>query len=201
MRLSFLLGPACAALLLAGCVSRPPQPVYTNTALPLHWEAEGKAAVRLKDRGSNVYFTWNQQAERYHIIVRGPLGLGRAELRGAPGLVTLTADNLPQEVSAGSLEELLEVTTQRQAPVSHALHWLKAEPATADADISRGADGKIRQIREAGWTITYLEWSQEAPNLPRRLTVTGPDGQATVVIGLWRLNLSPEETTAAGALP
>lgn len=182
-----------APLLLGGCASRPPQPVYTNLTLPPQWEAEGKAAVRGPERGTNVYFTWTQLGERYRIIVRGPLGLGRAELLGEPGRVRLTGDKVPEEVSASSLEELLETTTQRKAPVSHALHWMKAEPATAKAEIQRGPDGKIQRIRENGWTIDYLEWSPEAPNLPRKLTVSGPDGQATVVIGLWRLNLTPAE--------
>lgn len=186
-----------APLLLAGCASRPP--AYTNTTLPPQWEAEGKAAVRGPERGANVYFTWTQLGERYRIIVRGPLGLGRAELRGEPGRVSLTADNIPDEVSASSLEELLQKTTQRQAPVSHALHWMRAEPATARAELERDPDGKLRQIREEGWTIDYLEWSAEAPNLPRKLTVKGPDGQATVVIGMWRLHLTPEETGMAPA--
>jgi outer membrane lipoprotein LolB len=181
-----------APLLLTACASR--QPVYTNPTLPAQWEAEGKAAVRGPERGTNVYFTWTQLGERYRIIVRGPLGLGRAELLGEPGLVRLAGDNIPEEVSANSLEELLEKATQRQAPVSHALHWMRAEPATSRAEIQRGPDGKILQIRENGWTIQYLEWSPEAPNLPRKLTVSGPDGQATVVIGLWRLRLTPEET-------
>jgi len=179
------------ALLLSACAHRPPQPVYTNSSLPAYWEAEGKAAIRTKDRGGNIYFTWTQQNQDYRIIVRGPLGLGRAELNGKPGHVTLTADNI-NEVSAGSLEELLETATKRRAPVSHALHWLKAEPGSAAAEITRDADGKLTQIKEDGWTITYLEWSEEAPKLPRKLTLTGPDGQATVVIGLWRLNLSAD---------
>lgn len=184
-------------LLLTACASRPP--VYTNPHLPPQWEAEGKAAVRGPERGTNVYFTWTQQGERYRIVVRGPLGLGRAELLGEPGQVRVTADNLPEEVSAGSLEELLEKTTRRQAPVSHALHWMRAEPATPRAALSRDPDGRLRQIREDGWTVDYLEWSPEAPNLPRKLTVQGPDGQATVVIGLWRLNLTPEEAGLAPA--
>jgi outer membrane lipoprotein LolB len=181
--------------LLSACASRPVT-VWTNPALPTHWEAEGKAAVRTRDRGTNVYFTWTQSGPAYQIVVRGPLGLGRAELHGQPGLVRLTGDNIENEVSASSLEELLEMTTRRKAPVSHALHWLKAEPATPEAEVRRGPDGKLLQIKEEGWTIDYLEWSQEAPNLPRRLTLQGPDGQATVVIGMWRLDLTPETAEA-----
>jgi outer membrane lipoprotein LolB len=179
------------ALLLSACAQRPVQPVYTNIALPQYWEAEGKAALRTENRGGNIYFTWTQQGPDYHIIVRGPLGLGRAELTGNPGHVTLVADNI-EKVSAGSLEELLEITTKRRAPISHALHWLTAEPGSPGAVVTRDTEGRPLQIIEDGWTIDYLEWSEEAPRLPRKLTIAGPDGRATVVIGLWRLHLSAE---------
>lgn len=188
---------------LVGCASRPPQPVYTNPVLPAHWEAEGKAAVRNDKRGSNLYFTWTQSGADYRIIVRGPLGLGRAELNGRPGEVRLLADGMEKEVSASSPEELLEMVVRRRAPVSHALHWMKAEPATARARITRDELGRPQRIREDGWTVDYLEWSEEAPRLPRRLSVEGPDGRATVVIGLWRLHLADTDmadgaTTAGG---
>lgn len=174
------------SVLLSGCASRPTT-VWNNPALPERWEAEGKAAVRTNTRGGNIYFTWTQKGEDYRIIVRGPLGLGRAELNGRPGEVSLQADNLKTVVSASSLEELLELTTKRHAPVSNALHWIKAEPGSAKAVVERGADGKLTRIKEEGWIIDYLEWSEEAPNLPRKLTLEGPEGKATVIIGLWRL--------------
>ncbi len=189
MRRSFALILLLAGtLFLSACASRSPRPVYTNPDLPQRWEAEGKAAVRTPERGANIYFTWTQDGDDYRIIVRGPLGLGRAELTGNPQSVTLRADNIP-EMSAGSLEDLLEAATRRRAPVSRILHWLKAEAATPAARTSRDAEGKPSKIREGDWTITYLEWSKEAPNLPRRLTIEGPEGKATVVIGLWRLDL------------
>jgi outer membrane lipoprotein LolB len=184
-----ILAALAGTLLLTACASRPVA-VWTNPGLPEHWEAEGKAAVRTDKRGGNIYFTWTQLGPDYHIVVRGPLGLGRAELRGSPQQVTLSGDNI-QEVSAGSLEDLLEATTHRRAPLSHALHWIRAEPGSPKAEISRGPDGKLTRIKEDGWTIDYLEWSEEAPNLPRKLTLAGPEGQATVIIGLWRLNLDP----------
>ncbi|HET8730031.1 MAG TPA: lipoprotein insertase outer membrane protein LolB [Moraxellaceae bacterium] len=184
-------------LLLGACATHPTGPVYTNPVLPAHWEAEGKAAVRGHDHGTNLYFTWTQTGDTYHIVVRGPMGLGRAELNGAPGIVTLTADGQDQDISATSPEELLERTTHHQAPVSHAMHWMKAEPATAHAQIERDAQGRPRQIREDNWTVDYLEWSEEAPLLPRRLTLEGPDGRATVVIGLWRLHIDEAAAPAA----
>lgn len=200
-----ILATLAGALLLAACASRPVA-VWTNPGLPDHWEAEGKAAVRSDKRGGNIYFTWTQLGPDYRIVVRGPLGLGRAELKGSPQQVTLSGDNI-QEVSAGSLEDLLEATTHRRAPLSHALHWIRAEPGSAKAELSRGPDGKLTRIKEDGWTIDYLEWSEEAPNLPRKLTLAGPEGQATVIIGMWRLNLdpvvdsTPAATTAAGPAP
>lgn len=175
---------------LAGCsVFRPAPPVYTNPELPKQWEAEGKAALRTANRGVHVYFTWQQNGDDYRIIVRGPLGLGRAELYGNPRQVRLQADNIKGEVSASSLEELLEMATNRRAPVSNILHWIKAEAATPEAKASRDLNGKLTRLKEGDWVIHYLEWSSEAPNLPRRLTIEGPDGKATVVIGLWRIKI------------
>jgi outer membrane lipoprotein LolB len=179
-------------LFLGGCVSRPVA-VWTNPGLPNHWEAEGKAAVRTAQRGGNIYFTWTQTGPDYDIVVHGPLGMGRAELTGVPGQVTLAADNM-QTVSAGSLEDLLEATMHHRAPLSYALHWIRAEPGSPNADVRRGPDGKLTQIKEDGWTINYLEWSEEAPNLPRKLTLAGPEGQATVIISLWRLRLDASES-------
>lgn len=183
-----------APLLTAGCALRPPAPVYTNPALPAYWEAEGKAAVRGANHGTNLYFTWTQNGPGWRMVVRGPMGLGHAELHGEPGDVRLQADGIDNEVSASSPEELLEMTTKHQAPVSHALHWMKAEPATAAAVVQRDEQGRPRRIEEDGWTIDYLEWSAEAPRLPRKLTVEGPEGRATVVIALWRLDLDPRES-------
>lgn len=192
---SFLFLFLSFSLFLGGCVTRPIA-VWTNPGLPEHWEAEGKAAVRTAQRGGNIYFTWTQSGPDYHIVVHGPLGMGRAELTGAPDQVTLAGDNM-QTVSAGSLEDLLEITLHRRAPLSHALHWIRAEPGSPQADVQRGPDGKLTQIKEDGWTIKYLEWSEEAPNLPRKLTLAGPEGQATVIIGLWRLR--PDAADAESA--
>ena len=121
--------------------------------------------------------------------MRGPLGLGHAELTGEPGQVTLSSGDT--EVSADSPEDLLEKVAHRSAPVSYAMHWIKAEPASAAAEITRGPDGRLRQIREDGWTVDYVDWSEEAPALPHKLTISGPEAQATVIIGLWRLNPAP----------
>ena len=108
----------------------------------------------------------------------------------------VTFSNGQEEVSASSPEELLEKMAHREAPVSHAVHWLKAEPATAAAEVTRGPDGKVREIREDGWTVDYVDWSREAPDLPHKFTLHGPDAQATVIVGLWRLAPPPPLATA-----
>ena len=184
-RLATRLGALLLFVSVSACVNRPTV-VWTNPGLPEHWEAEGKAAVRTDKRGGNIYFTWTQDGPNYHIVVRGPLGMGRAELTGSPEQVSLRADNL-QPISAHSLEDLLEITAHRRAPLSHALHWIRAEPGSTKANLQYGPDGKLTRLQEDGWTINYLEWSEEAPNLPRKLTLSGPEGQATVIIGQWRL--------------
>lgn len=194
MRLLVLV--SSLSLLSACSVFRTAPPVYTNPDLPRQWEAEGKAALRSANKGVHIYFTWHQDDEQYRIIVRGPLGLGRAEINAKPGEVRIESDRLKQEVSADSLENLIGKLTGRRVPASHALHWMKAEAATPEARVSRDMAGKLTRIKEDGWTIHYLEWSKEAPNLPRRLTVEGPEGKATVVIGLWRLRLDPNESLA-----
>lgn len=185
---------------LAGCAIQPPAPVIADTARMTHWQAEGKMGVRVADRGGNLYFTWSQNGELYTLALSGPLGAGRTELNGSPGGVILRNGDLG-EISASSPEVLLEAVTGYSAPVSYLAHWLKAEPATREAQVERGTDGRTLRIAEDGWIASFPVWDEAYPGLPRKILVTGPDTRLTVVISRWLPGAEPDPHPATAPEP
>lgn len=183
------------ALTLTACGTSPPS-VITSTDRFDHWLAEGKMGLRVADKGGNLNFVWLQEGDVYMLTLSGPLGAGRTELSGGPGGVTLRNGNTGS-VSAATPEELLEAVTGYRAPVSHLAHWLKARPATLEANIERDASGRVSRIDEDGWTALFPVWDDIHPALPRKIQITGPDTRLTVVISRWQ----PEPALATDPAP
>lgn len=171
--------------LLSGCALHPPAPVITDTARMTRWLAEGKMGLRVADRGGNLYFTWHQDGDLYTLSLSGPLGAGHTELSGSPDGVTLRNGDLG-EIKASSPEILLEAVTGYSAPISYLSHWLKAQPATAEAQVERDSNGKVLQIAEDGWIATFPAWDETYPALPRKIMITGPDTRLTVLVSKWQ---------------
>lgn len=178
---------------LTACASRPLAPVPLDPSTLTHWLAEGKMGLRVANSGGNLYFTWTQEGEHYTLALSGPMGAGRTELAGGPDGVILRNGELG-DISASSPEVLLEAVTGYSAPISHLAHWLKAEPATADARVERDTGGRALQISEDGWIAAFSVWDDTYPALPRKILITGPDTRMTVVISRWQPGTSPPLT-------
>ncbi|MDP2226750.1 MAG: lipoprotein insertase outer membrane protein LolB [Moraxellaceae bacterium] len=171
------------ALLISGCLSRPPAP--TSLQGLTHWQAEGKIGLRSASGGGNFLFVWRQDGERYRLALSGPLGVGRSELDVGPNGVVLHHAELG-ELTAASPEALLEQTTGHRAPVSLLAHWIKAEAASPAATLLRSDEGVLLHIKEEGWTAEFAEWQPGSSRLPRRILITGPDTRLTVFISGWQ---------------
>lgn len=171
-------------ILLTACSSRPVT-YYHEKNPPTFFEAQGKAALRSPTKGVSVYFTWTRAGDDDLFVIRGPLGFGRAELHITPAATTLSSDNLDAPLLAETPDELLFRLTGAQAPVRALLASLLAAPPERFSARQYSPEGKLESLQVDEWRLDYKEWSEEAPNLPRKLHIAGPSGEATIIVGQW----------------
>jgi outer membrane lipoprotein LolB len=187
----------CCALLLAilaitaGCAGLPERPPVTdvNGAWRMHsdrlspltaWEIRGRMALRSDAEGWHASVLWVRQADRHQIDMSGPLGRGHVRLmRDHSGAVLTDAEqNIYRNASA---EELLMRTTGYRLPLDGLDYWVRGLPAPgSDAERELDAWGRLVRLRQLGWDIEFLEYSEHAGlDLPaklfaRRLAGAGP---------------------------
>ncbi len=56
-------------------------------------------------------------------------------------------------MTADTPEELLERATGWQAPITHLVYWVQAQPCDAHAQEANDEQQRINQIIEDGWTV------------------------------------------------
>ena len=164
-----MLAMSSSILLLTGCQSlTQPQKIITTPHVQdeNHFDLQGKIGVRTPKQSGSAFFTWVQQQEQFDIELTGILGIGKTQIQGKSGEVTLNSAKTGL-ITAASPEELLEKATGWQAPITHLMSWVQAKPATANAQISTDEQHRIQQLIEDGWTVDFSY--QDAQTLPNKL--------------------------------
>lgn len=178
---------ATSTLILSGCQPYT-QPQSQNIAqipeAPNSFNLQGKIGVKTPAQSGSAFFTWVQQQQEFDIELSGILGVGKTQITGKPGEVSLNSAKTGL-IEATTPEELLERATGWQAPITHLIDWIQAKPATNQAKISKDAHNRPTQFLEAGWTVD-LSYNDQA-KLPNKLILkqaleSGQENRITMVI-------------------
>ena len=178
---------ASGTLILTGCqqIAQPKQPATASIPTAENeFQLQGKIGVRTPQQSGSAFFTWAQQQEQFDIELTGILGVGKTQISGQPGQVSLNSAKTGL-IKAATPEELLQRATGWQAPITHLVDWVQARPATTNAKLQKDDSQRISQIIEDGWTVdlSYAEQSR----LPNRLILkqtlgNGGENRITMVI-------------------
>lgn len=160
-----------STLILSGCQSLKPMqntPITTPTlaVTPNEFALQGKIGVKTPKQSGSAFFTWQQQQDDFDIELSGILGVGKTQISGSSGEVTLNSAKTGL-ITANTPEELLQRATGWQAPITHLVDWVQARPATHNAQINRDNQQRPSQILEEGWTVD-LSYNDNA-TLPNKL--------------------------------
>ena len=151
---------------LTGCqhLIQPQHPKSAQVESENQFNLQGKIGVRTPQQSGSAFFTWAQQQQNFDIELTGILGMGKTQIQGNNGKVTLNSAKTGL-ITASSPEELLERATGWQAPITHIISWVQARPATTQAQVSQDATGRINHIEEDGWNVdlSYAD-GQKLPN-------------------------------------
>ena len=119
-----------------------------------NFDLQGKIGVRTPKQSGSAFFTWVQQQDQFDIELTGILGVGKTQIEGKPGQVTLNSAKTGL-ITAATPEELLEKATGWQAPIMHLAYWVQAKPATQNAQASKDEQNRLKQLIEDGWTVDF----------------------------------------------
>ncbi len=177
---------AATTLFLTGCqqMIKPQTPATPSVQAENQFQLQGKIGVRTPQQTGSAFFTWVQQQEEFDIELSGILGVGKTQISGTPGQVTLNSAKTGV-IQAASAEELLQRATGWQAPISYLVDWVQARPATTAAKLQKDDAQRINQIIEQGWTVD-LNYNAQA-KMPNRLSLkqslgNGAENRITMII-------------------
>jgi len=178
---------ATSTLILTGCQQYTQPQAPSSSQIPeaaKNFNLQGKIGVKTPKQSGSAFFTWVQQQEEFDIELSGILGVGKTQISGQPGNVTLNSAKTGL-IQAGTPEELLERATGWQAPITHLVDWVQAKPATTQAKISKDEQNRPIQFLEDGWTVD-LSYNEQA-QLPNKLILkqsleSGQENRITMII-------------------
>jgi outer membrane lipoprotein LolB len=191
-----------ALTLLAACISTPrPTEILSVEAeraalLALNQFAfDGRVAVSNGNTGS---LSWQQRDDSSFLRMSGPLGIGAMQISVVDGVLRI-ASAAGDAANEGAAAEALIVQQLGFVPPWQSLrYWVLGQPAPDASSATplvqqlRGDDGRLRELQQDDWRITYDEYRlQQLPRgavqLPRRLTAARDGLRLKLVVDTWRL--------------
>lgn len=174
------------SLFITGCQPFVQSPAHVSQQVEAEnqFNLQGKIGVRTPQQSGSAFFTWLQQQQQFDIELSGILGVGKTQISGQPGQVTLNSAKTGI-IYAESPEELLEQAIGWQAPITHLVDWVQARPATVNAQIQKDPQQRPTQFIEDGWTVD-LSYNDNV-SLPNRLILkqaleSGQENRITMLI-------------------
>ena len=191
------LATAILALGLTACVGLPPVPppgVDTEQLWEARraqldtlrrWSLVGRVAVNGDGESWSSHVRWVQHDDDYEIDFSTFLGQRVAQVTGRAGDVTLSLPGR-EPVTAASAAQLLTKVFGWQMPVESLRYWVVGLPVPGEArERSIDGMGRLQELRQDGWHVSYAEYGEGGQGLPRRFVVTDSQWQIRVVVDEW----------------
>lgn len=174
------------ALVVSGCASLMPARDTPPRALP--FDVLGRVRVSYQGTAMTANYRWMHAVDADDIWLMTPTGQALAQIhQDYEGAVITTAEQ--KQYRASRVEALTQQALGWELPMSRLQHWIRAQPVpNLPAEIiERDAAGKIRQLAQDGWRITYDYYPATANDgLPRLMEVVGTAQTIRLVIDTWR---------------
>jgi outer membrane lipoprotein LolB len=151
------------------------------------WRVSGRIAIRHEREGWNASLHWRQNGDEYVVRLSAPLGRGTVELSGSGAGVSMrTADN--RLLHADSPELLMQDNLGWHVPLRGLSYWVRGlpEPGSEPDGMSFDASGRIQDLRQDGWHVSYERYlSEGAYELPGKMTLENRELRVRLVISDW----------------
>lgn len=201
-----LLLIALSTIWLTACSTAPKTQPPLDSNAPISWtehknhltqqnefKASGKLAVKQGDKRNSASLQWQQEGDRYHIFITGPLGSGAITITGSPHEVIMDISG-EGRFYASSPEALMKQRLGWSIPINDLQYWAKGIPAPHSGySHSLNDNGTLSQLMQNQWFIEYKNYhTLNKTDWPRKMQLHyGNDIQVTLLIKQWEF---PEKT-------
>lgn len=153
------------------------------------WLLKGRIAYQAGNEGWTATLHWAQDQDLYNLRLIAPLGQGSYELRGNDNRVLLmTSKN--ELLSATDPEQLLLNNMGWRVPLTGMTYWVRGlpEPDREISNIVRDEDGRITDMEQSGWRISFLRYTEgREPELPEKIFMQNDRFKLRLVIQDWKI--------------
>lgn len=152
-----------------------------------NWSMQGRVATgQLLGWTGNL--SWRERGEHFDVRLSGPLGAGGMRANGTLDQVEIQTDDGRHFVTSDP-DALVKKALGWSFPLEPLRYWARGVPAPGDYQkISVDDQGRLKSLRQDGWTLSYLDYTQPAgapASLPRRVVLDNGDTRIRLVVDRW----------------
>jgi outer membrane lipoprotein LolB len=166
---------------MGGCAQLRPMPEGAPAAGG--FELSGRVAVRYGTDSATGGVQWRHSEAADDLLITNPLGQGVARITRDDNEVHLESADGRKE-SAPDAETLTERVLGWRLPLEGLPAWVRAQPIPErPANVSRDDQQRVREVRQDGWLVEYLEYEGDRPS---RMKLSRPGLEIVLLIQSWQ---------------
>lgn len=192
-----LIGILCGCLAACAIIPKPGN-VQAGVENSAAWAAHQSAVAGLHDwsiqgrvatgqlLGWTGNLSWRQQGDHFKVRLSGPLGAGGFRASGTFDYVVIQTSD--ETYRTAHPQRLVRRILGWRFPLRPLRYWARGLPAPGGYEsISVNAQGRLIRLKQQGWRISYLDYTQKAerPALPSRIVLDNGETRIRMVVARW----------------
>ena len=184
---------ALLAAIVSACAVVPRELPQVDPAAVTSFELEGRINLRVPKESFPGRVRWQHAPVTDELWFYSPVGSAVAHLsRDARGARLVTSEG--REYRAADLRQLAFDVLGWDLPLEGLPYWVRALPWPQGGESVEESDaqGRLKQLRQAGWQVSYLDWSPAGVlGLPSKLDLQGERLRIRLVVERWSVDAGP----------
>jgi len=172
---------------------------YSRMLALTQWHVQGKIGYHGNQEAGSAWLDWQQQGDRFHLLLSGPFGAGTVAISGDSHEVTLRQPGHPDHIAASPAQLSIDVLGW-ELPIEELTYWIRGIPAPGASAQSRifTEEVLLSSFQQAGWQLQLDKYRDtSAGRLPGKLRATRGATRVTVVIKEHTFDTALANTTTA----
>ena len=157
---------------------------YSRMLALTRWHVKGKIGYQGNQDGGSAWLDWQQQGDRFQLLLSGPFGAGTVAISGDSQAVILRQPEHPDHIAASAAQLSIDVLGW-ELPIEELTYWIRGIPAPGARAKSQifTEERLLSSFEQAGWQLQLDKYRDTSTGpLPGKLRARRGETRVTVVI-------------------